>query len=84
LNLNKREEEKCWFEIQNDIKERKKIKSIVPVSEAKFHEYENICSICFETFDIYYHDDAESWMLMNALYRNYLFFHPLCYLDYKD
>lgn len=83
LTLNKQDEEKCWFELQNDIKEKNKIKSIVPVCVAKFQECENICSVCYETFEVFYNNNAEDWMLRNALSRNSLLFHPMCYLDYN-
>lgn len=75
--------EKCWFDEWNEIREAKKIKSMVPTSVARFHEHENICFVCLEKFDVYYNDDNESWMLMNALNIHDLFFHPICYFDYN-
>ena len=40
------------------------------------------CSVCYDKFDEFYHEDEEEWHLRNALRIDNELYHPICYEDH--
>ena len=43
-----------------------------------------MCNVCYEHFENFYHEDNEVWCVKNALRIGKRMFHPICYEDFKN
>jgi pre-mRNA cleavage complex 2 protein Pcf11 len=41
------------------------------------------CDMCHDEFDTFYNNETEEWHLKSALKIDDMFYHPICYEDYK-
>jgi pre-mRNA cleavage complex 2 protein Pcf11 len=41
------------------------------------------CHMCHDPFEHFYNEETEEWHLKSAIMVDDLFYHPLCYEDYK-
>lgn len=54
-----------------------------PICTANSGQNANICSICDDTFDMFFDEDTEEWQLRNAVRINDKLYHPVCHQDHS-
>ncbi|XP_045478783.1 uncharacterized protein LOC123683864 isoform X2 [Harmonia axyridis] len=47
-------------------------------------ELQDICDVCGDKFEIFFHEDKEEWHLKNAVREDDRIYHPICFEEYQQ
>lgn len=79
------EEEKIsWFETETNSQATLNGESnfMIPNCTAAHDEFNEVCFVCDDPFEMFYDDEAEEWYLRNAIRKGKQVFHPICCEDF--